>query len=81
MVRGEAMLIAVLAMLTGVSLGVALGAGAVGLLGANADAHVVVPLGRLALIVAVAVGAGLVAGVLPARRAARLDVLTAIAES
>jgi putative ABC transport system permease protein len=39
----------------------------------------VLPGGRLALIVAVTIGAGLVAGLLPARRAARLDVLAAIA--
>ena len=37
------------------------------------------PLTRV--IVAVTLGAGLIAGLLPARRAARLDVLTAIADS
>ncbi|MEV6491805.1 FtsX-like permease family protein, partial [Actinoplanes sp. NPDC051633] len=49
MIRGEAVLIAVLAMIAGIVLGVALGAGAVTLLGADAEATVVVPVGRLAL--------------------------------
>ena len=38
-----------------------------------------VPAGQLAAVAAVAVLAGLAAGLLPARRAGRLDVLTAIA--
>ncbi len=79
MIRGEAILIAAVATSLGVALGAALGAGAVTLLGRTADATVVLPAGRLALIVAVTLGAGLVAGLLPARRAARLDVLAAIA--
>jgi putative ABC transport system permease protein len=39
----------------------------------------VIPSAQLVAIVGSAVIAGLVAGMLPARRAARLDVLTAIA--
>ena len=81
MIRAEAVLLAAFAAAVGISLGVALGAGAVTLLGKTAEAAVVVPAGRLALIVAVTLGAGLIAGFLPARRAARLDVLTAIANS
>jgi ABC-type lipoprotein release transport system permease subunit len=61
------------------SLGIALGAGTATLLGRTAGVTLVLPGGRLALIVAVTIGAGLVAGLLPARRAARLDVLAAIA--
>jgi putative ABC transport system permease protein len=49
------------------------------LLGDAVQAAVVLPVGRLASIVAVTLGAGMVAGLLPARRAARLDVLSAIA--
>jgi putative ABC transport system permease protein len=63
----------------GVPLGIALGAGAVTVLGDTAQATVVLPVARLAVIVAVTLAAGLLAGLLPARRAARLDVLTAIA--
>ncbi|MFF5228350.1 FtsX-like permease family protein [Dactylosporangium sp. NPDC000521] len=81
MVRSEAALLAALATVVGVGLGVALGAGAVKQLGAAAEAAVVLPAAQLALIVAVTLVAGLVAGLLPARRAARLDVLTAITHS
>ena len=81
MVRGEAALIAAVATVVGVALGVALGAGAVTVLGETAHATVVLPVGQLVVIVAVTLGAGLIAGLLPARRAARLDVLTAIANS
>jgi putative ABC transport system permease protein len=79
MVRAEAVLVAALATLTGVALGVACGAGAVRLLGDTVQATVVLPVGRLALIVVITLGVGLLAGLLPARRAARLDVLNAIA--
>jgi putative ABC transport system permease protein len=79
MVRAEAILIAAVATVVGVTLGVALGAGAVTLLGGTAGATVVLPAAQLSLIVAATLGAGLVAGLLPARRAARLGVLTAIA--
>ncbi|WP_433088059.1 FtsX-like permease family protein [Dactylosporangium sp. CA-052675] len=78
MVRGEAVLVAVLAVVIGVALGLGFGAGAVTALGSSTPLAVEVPFGRLALIVAVATVAGLVAGLLPARRAARLDVLDAI---
>jgi putative ABC transport system permease protein len=81
MVRGEAALIAAVATVVGVALGVGLGAGAVTVLGETAQATVVLPVGQLVVIVAVTLGAGLIAGLLPARRAARLDVLTAIANS
>ncbi len=37
------------------------------------------PLGLLAVLLIAAAGAGLLAGQIPARRAARLDVLTALA--
>ena len=80
MVRAEAILIAAVATVVGVTLGVALGTAAVTLLGRAAGATVVLPAGQLALIVAATLIAGLVAGLLPARRAARLGVLTAIAD-
>jgi putative ABC transport system permease protein len=79
MVRGEAVLIAALAVTAGVGLGIAFAAGAVALLGEAVQATVILPAGQLALVVTVTIGAGLVAGLLPARRAARLDVLAAVA--
>ncbi|WP_248963822.1 FtsX-like permease family protein [Sphaerisporangium perillae] len=81
MIRGEAVLVAGLAIALGVSLGIAFAAGTVAALGRTAELALVVPPGRLLLVVAVAALAGLLAGLLPARRAAKLDVLTAIATS
>ncbi len=79
MVRGEAVLIAGLAVVIGVGLGSVFGAAAVSALGGSTPIPVTVPVDRLVLVIAVATVAGLLAGLLPARRAARLDVLTAIA--
>ncbi|WP_327043498.1 ABC transporter permease [Microbispora sp. NBC_01189] len=81
MIRGEAVLVAALAIVAGVALGVAFAAGTVAALGRTSEATLTLPAGQLLLVVAVAALAGLVAGLLPARRAARLDVLAAIATS
>jgi putative ABC transport system permease protein len=79
MVRAEAVLVAALAGVLGLGLGIGLGAVTVSALGRSAPLALALPAGRLALIVLVAVAAGLVAGLAPARRAARMDVLSAIA--
>ncbi|GLZ14893.1 ABC transporter substrate-binding protein [Actinomadura sp. NBRC 104425] len=79
MIRGEAVLIAALAVTLGLSLGIAFGAATVAVLAPGGGIPLVLPVGRLALVVAVATVAGLAAGLLPARRAARQDVLEAIA--
>ncbi|WP_152990381.1 FtsX-like permease family protein [Sphaerimonospora mesophila] len=79
MIRGEAVFITVLAIILGVGMGIAFAAGTVAALGSTIDAPLVLPVGRLLAVVAVAVVAGLLAGLLPARRAAKLDVLTAVA--
>lgn len=63
----------------GVGVGLALSASTLTALSADQPVVVRVPVGQLLLIVSAAVLAGLIAGLLPARRAARLDVLTAIA--
>jgi putative ABC transport system permease protein len=60
-------------------LGGAVAASVLAALGSSNVGQVQVPVGQLAAVAVVAVVAGLVAGLLPARRAARLDVLTAIA--
>jgi putative ABC transport system permease protein len=78
MVVGEAVLVSGIATVVGVGTGVALGAGTARILGAAAEAPVVLPGVQLALVAVIAVGAGLLAGMLPARRAARLDLLTAV---
>ncbi|WP_161628181.1 FtsX-like permease family protein [Microbispora catharanthi] len=74
-------LVAALAIVAGLGLGVAFAAGTVTALGRTTEATLTLPVGPLLLVVAVAAVAGLPAGLLPARHAARLDVLTAIATS
>ena len=79
MIRAEAVLVAAVAAVVGLGLG--LGLAVATLAGLSSDTPFVlrVPAGQLAAVAAVAVLAGLAAGLLPARRAGRLDVLTAIA--
>jgi putative ABC transport system permease protein len=79
LVRWESVMIAALG--TGLGVLLALG-GAWAIVRALADegiTQVVVPTGRIAVIMAIAVLAGVVAAAGPARRAARLDVLIAVA--
>jgi putative ABC transport system permease protein len=79
MIRAEAVLVAAVAVVVGVGLGVGLAVATLAGLGSDMPLVVRVPVGQLAGVVLAAVLAGLTAGLLPARRAARLDVLTAIA--
>lgn len=78
MIRAEALLVAGLAVTIALSVGVTFGAAATVALGSSMEARVVVPAGQLGAVTVVAVLAGLAAGALPARRAARLRVLEAI---
>lgn len=81
MVRWEAALVAVYGTLLGLGVGLFLGWALVFAIKESGieTARMVVPFGQLALIVALAASCGVVAALLPARRAARLDMLTAIA--
>jgi putative ABC transport system permease protein len=81
MVRYEAVVIAVLGALLGLGLGLVLGVALVTALEEEGITTLAVPGGQLAVYVVLAALAGVVAAVLPARRAARLDVLDAIAHS
>ncbi len=78
MVRGEAVVVAALSVVLGVGLGTAFGAAMVAVLGRNAEMTIELPTERLLAVVAIATIAGLVAGLLPARRAGRMEVLNAI---
>ena len=80
-VAAEAVIIAVLGAALGTGLGVGLGSALAAALtaGQSGAAVVVLPGGQLVLYVAMAAVAGVIAAIAPARRAARLDVLTAIA--
>ncbi len=79
MVRAEAVLVAAVAVVVGVPLGLGLAVATLAGLASDTAMVVRVPVAQLAAIVVAAVLAGLAAGLLPARRAARLDVLSAIA--
>ena len=79
-VRWEAGLIASFGSLVGLAVGLFLGWSLVFAVSqAVADATFVMPWGQLAIVVAAASVCGVLAALLPARRAARLDVLQAIA--
>jgi putative ABC transport system permease protein len=78
MLRGEAFLVAAFGTLGGIGLGVFLGWALVGAAGVE-TARLTVPVGQLAVVLVAGAVAGLLAGIRPARRAARLDVLAAIA--
>ncbi len=79
MIQAEAVLVAALAGVLGVGLGVGLGAVTVSALGRTTPLAIALPAGQLAAVALVALGAGLLAGLAPARRAARMEVLDAIA--
>jgi putative ABC transport system permease protein len=78
MVRWEAMLIAVLGAVLGLAIGLFFGWILVQALQEQFELRYVVPAGQLTVAVVVAAVAGVLAGALPARRAARVDILRAI---
>ena len=79
MVRVEAVLIALYGGLLGLALGAGLGAAVVRALHKAGISHLAFPPGRLVAYVVMAAIVGTIAAILPARRAARLDVLRAVA--
>jgi putative ABC transport system permease protein len=79
MIRAEAVLVAALALVVALVLGVGAAAATVTVLGRGAEVSLSIPAGQLLLVLVLATVSGVLAGLLPARRAARTDVLTAIA--
>ena len=79
MVRAEAALIAVAGLAIGTGLGVALGFRVVEALSRQAPIEPVLPWAQLVTLMVLALVAGIVAGLLPSRRAARMEVLHALA--
>ena len=78
-VRWEALLIVLLALLLGVAMGIALGLAAVRGLAFIGVGHVAIPWGNLPVYVLGMIVVGLIAAVLPAHRASRIEILDAIA--
>lgn len=78
-VRWEAAIVSVFGAILGVGLGLAFGVAAAIAIPDTAVNTVAVPWGSLAIYVVVAAVAGLIAAIIPARRAARMNVLEAIA--
>lgn len=78
MVRFEAALVATFGAVLGVSIGVLFGWGVVRALPASFASTLTIPVPAIAMLVLVAAVAGVLAAVLPARRAGRLNVLDAI---
>ncbi|MEL7210151.1 MAG: ABC transporter permease, partial [Actinomycetota bacterium] len=79
-IRLEAALVAAFGAVLGVSIGLLFGWGIAVSLPEAFASEVAVPIGSILLLVAVAAGAGVLAAVMPARRAARLNVLDAISQ-
>ena len=77
-IRLESIVIAVFGALLGIALGVAFGVGLMLALEDQGLTEIVVPWARLLVFVLASALVGVVAAVVPARRAARLDVLRAI---
>jgi putative ABC transport system permease protein len=79
MITLESVVIAVLGAILGVVLGIGFGVAMLYKLRDEGLEVIALPWGQLGLFLVVAVVIGVLAAVLPARRAARLDVLRAIA--
>ena len=77
-VRWEAVVVALLGTVLGIALGLAFGWAVVDALRSQGVDRFAVPSGELAAVVALAAVAGVAAAVLPARSAARVDVLAAV---
>ena len=78
MVRHESIITALIGAVIGIAAGLGLAAGAVAMLGKYGISYAV-PTGALVAVALIAIVAGVLAAVLPARRASRIDVLTALA--
>jgi putative ABC transport system permease protein len=79
MLLAESAMVAVLGAAIGVAVGVVFGVAVTAAMPPSIVDRTAIPFGALASIMAVALACGLIAGLLPARRAARLDVLQAVA--
>jgi len=79
MVRWEAAIVSLFGAVLGVAVGIAFGLAAASALPESFLSEVAIPVGTLLILVLVAMFAGLLAAIFPARRAGKLDILEAIA--
>ncbi|MBV9416603.1 MAG: ABC transporter permease [Solirubrobacterales bacterium] len=79
MIRSESVIIALFGAVTGIVVGTGLGLALASALRDNGVTNLAVPVGTLIAFLIVSAGLGLIAATWPARRAANLDVLAAIA--
>ncbi len=79
MVRGESVIIAAIGGLIGLGVGLLWGWAFTAALESEDITEFTIPTGRMLVFLALSVAAGVVAAVIPAWRASRLDVLDAIA--
>ena len=79
MIRSEAVILAIFGAVVGIVIGTALGLALVASLRQQGITETVVPVSNLVIFLALSAVLGLIAATWPARRAARLDVLAAIA--
>ncbi|MCU0294761.1 MAG: FtsX-like permease family protein [Candidatus Nanopelagicales bacterium] len=80
MIRWEAVLVAVTGALAGILVGLLAGTSLRAALSGDGIEILVIPMATLLVILVLAIVIGVLAAVLPARRAARLDILAAIAD-
>jgi putative ABC transport system permease protein len=80
MVRSEAVIMAIFGAITGIAIGTPMGLALVSALRQDGVTQTAVPVNRLVIFLVLSAFLGLVAASWPARRAASLDVLAAIAE-
>jgi putative ABC transport system permease protein len=78
MIAAESMIISVIGALLGIILGLGLGAALAATLSTSRQATVAIPAGQLVIYILATAAAGVLASIGPARRASRLDTLTAI---
>jgi len=78
MIAAESLIISVIGALLGIILGLGLGAALAAALSTSRQATVAIPAGQLVICILATAAAGVLASIGPARRAARLDTLTAI---
>ncbi|HUW03339.1 MAG TPA: FtsX-like permease family protein [Acidimicrobiales bacterium] len=79
MVRWEAAIVSLFGAVLGVAVGIAFGLAAASALPESFLSEIAIPVGTLLILVLVAMFAGLLAAIFPARRAGKLDILEAIA--